>query len=581
MSRFRYLIRPLVVVTLVATAVSLAATTTSAQDLTVFRFTNTEANDSDWEVRISVESLGGCGEATGHGSASSDWLEATDEWGSVLDLECSYVFTAVARNDVDERGKVCDAVLVWGSGAPDQDELRTRDSARSNETDVSVRHKGPQRCDTAIVAAFSIDPEDVVQTLPASATDKALEARAERAVEVAKFKVNVRPEQSTKNSRGCNQTFSIELSGGTDGDVERSLPGIPEGSSCKFRATVSNPPGPFNVVNTDGLVFDTANAGTGGVLAVDLSSLLRLPYSRIAIIQDVTGSDNQGRASYKIDRSCAGVTSLPPAIVGGGGAGIITTPGGNVAATLTEGRFTVHSPNFANFGPGATYPAVARSVTSSVTSGCTVSVTISEVPSSCTILPGIAQTKTWTSGGDFDHFDFEFDIYCGRATPPPTTDGLPPPPGTGDSSGTSTGTGDTATTTTAPEAATDTVRLVARLLENGKIEFGLQQWQHDSSWSDRLFPRARLFPADTAVGRWLVSSTITLSVSDSATDFADDTHVRIIARKQSDGRVEFGLQQSDDGGTTWGEQLLPTRRYFPTGATALRWLGSSNITVDS
>ena len=62
---------------------------------------------------------------------------------------------------------------------------------------------------------------------------------------------------------------------------------------------------------------------------------------------------------------------------------------------------------------------------------------------------------------------------------------------------------------------------------------------------------------------------------------ADDTHVRIIARKQADGRVEFGLQQSDDGGTTWGERMLPTRRYFPTSATALRWLGSSNITVDS
>ena len=586
MSRFRYLIRPLVVVALVATTVSLAATTTSAQDLTVFRFTNTESANSDWEVRVSVESLGGCGEAEGHGSASSDWLEEGDEWGRVLDLECSYVFTAVARNDVTQRGKVCEAVLGWGVGSseqPEQDELRTRDSARGSEIDVSVQHDDALRCDTAIVVTFSIDPEDVVQPLPTSATDDSLELRAERAVKVTKFKVNVRPEPSTKNSRGCNQTFTIELSGGTDGELERSLPGIPEGSSCKFRATVSNAPEPFNVVDTDGIVFDTANAGTSGALDVDLSKLLRLPYARIAIIQDVTGSDNQGRASYKIDRSCAGVASLPPSIVGGGGAGIITTPGGNVASTLTEGRFTVHSPNFANFGPGATYPAVARSTTSSVVAGCTVSVTISEVPSSCTIVPGIAQTKTWRSGGSFDHFDFEFDIYCGESTPPPSTDGLPPSAGTGGSTGSSTDSSSTSTSTStstsAAESGSDTVRIVARLLEDGKIEFGLQQRQHDNSWDDRRFPRARLFPADTAVDRWLASSAITLRASESAGDFIEDIAVRIVARKLENGRVEFGLQQRADD-DSWGDRELPTQRFFPPTATVNRWLGSSTLTLD-
>ena len=32
--------------------------------------------------------------------------------------------------------------------------------------------------------------------------------------------------------------------------------------------------------------------------------------------------------------------------------------------------------------------------------------------------------------------------------------------------------------------------------------------------------------------------------------------------------------------TTWGERMLPQRRYFPTGATVLRWLDTSNITID-
>ena len=580
MSKIRYLTRPLVAVALVATAVSLAASTATAQQAVpvLYTFTNTADATSDaekdWEVRVSIQSFGGCGESDGYGSATSGWIDAGDPYAKLLHPNCSYTFTAVARNLSTQEGKVCNAQLAWGSATPDQDELRTRGST---ETTVSVKYETPLDCDSAIVATFSLDPEKVVEELPASGADPGLESRAQRAVEVSDFEVTVRPEASTKSGRGCDQTFDFDVSGGDDGEVEQSMPGIPDTQSCKFRATITEAPAPFKIVDTDGLVFNTS-AATNGALSVPLDSLVELAYARIAIIQDVTDSGNQGVASYKIERSCAGVAALPPSIVAGGGSGIYTTPGGKVVATLTEGRFTVHSDRFANFGPGATYLAAARSTTSSTIAGCTVSVTASEIPESCTVVPAATQTLTWSSSASFEHFDFEFDIYCGDSTPPPITPSLPPP--ASDSSGTSTG--DTATTTsTAPEAATDTVRLVARLLENGKIEFGLQQWQHDSTWSDRIFPRARLFPADTAVGRWLVSSAITLSVSESASDFADDTHVRIIARKQADGRVEFGLQQSDDGGTTWGERLLPTRRYFPASATALRWLGSSNITIDS
>ena len=535
----------------------------------VFTFTNAEDSTSDWEVRVSIQSFGGCGESDGYGSATSGWLDAGDPFGKVLNLECSYIFTAVARDQVSQKGKVCAAVLAWGTTTPDQDELRSRDTNRNAV--VSVAHKTPLDCDAAVVATFSLDPEKVVESLPASSADPGLETRAERAVEVTDFKVTVRPEASTKNGRGCDQTFEFDVSGGDDGEVEQSMPGIPDGQSCKFRATITDAPAPFTIVDTDGLTFDTQNA-SNGALPVPLDELVELAYARIAIIQDVTDSGSQGVASYKIERSCAGVAALPPSIVAGGGSGIYTTPGGKVVATLTEGRFTVHSDRFANFGPGATYLAAARSTTSSAIAGCTVSVTASEVPESCTVAPAATQTLTWTSNASFEHFDFEFDVYCGGSTPPPVTPSLPPP--AGDSAAPSTD-----GTSTVATAGTDDVRIVARLLDNGKIEFGLQQRQDNNAWGDRRFPRARLFPADSAVGRWLVSSAISLSVAESTNDFAEDIAVRIVARKRDDGRVEFGLQQRDNG--SWGERVLPPRRYFPQSATVERWLGSSEITLDT
>ena len=39
-----------------------------------------------------------------------------------------------------------------------------------------------------------------------------------------------------------------------------------------------------------------------------------------------------------------------------------------------------------------------------------------------------------------------------------------------------------------------TVRIVARKLDDGRIEFGLQQRQPDNTWGDRQLPRVRFFP---------------------------------------------------------------------------------------
>ena len=126
-------------------------------------------------------------------------------------------------------------------------------------------------------------------------------------------------------------------------------------------------------------------------------------------------------------------------------------------------------------------------------------------------------------------------------------------------------------------AGQDEVRIVARLLANEKVEFGLQQRQADDSWGDRRLPRVRFFPADASVGRWLSSSPITVRIA-AADAAARDAEVRIVARLLANGKIEFGLQprQADD---SWGDRQLPRVRFFPTGARVGRWLSSSPLTV--
>ena len=57
-----------------------------------------------------------------------------------------------------------------------------------------------------------------------------------------------------------------------------------------------------------------------------------------------------------------------------------------------------------------------------------------------------------------------------------------------------------------------------------------------------------------------------------------DGEVRIVARKHTDGRIEFALQQrqTDD---TWGDRQLPRSRFFPTTAATGRWLASTPLAV--
>lgn len=571
MTHLRLLARPLAVIALLATGLALAVSSPAGaqSDIKVIKFESAET-DADWEVQITTQALGGCNPTNARAGHVTSWLGPDEEDGEVLDPGvCNYRITAVARQ-VSNSGQLCTATVQWGSGGDPGASITTAN--RGTETTVVAEHATPAACSAQPVLAITIDPEDVVESLPLTATDSNLQARAERAAVITEFRVRVTPKSSSVNRSGCDQTLDFFVHG--DGEeVEKALGSIGSGVTCEFTIKVTEAPPPFVIAKPNGTSFSTADKNIStGQIEVDLSEHVQLPFNRIVIIQDVTNNPgNQGTASYKITSICAGVAALPP-IAAAGGSGIYTLPGGQTVASLNNGRFTVHSPNFANFGAGASYPAVATSTTSDEIGGCSVTATIDGLPAGCTLTGSASRTQTWTTANPIQNFDFEFDIYCG-GTRPPEPEVPPPPPPTDDSPEAP---GDDSSS--AAVTGTPNVRIVARLLDNGKIEFGLQQVLHDRTWGDRVFPRARLFPATTSVGRWLVSSAITLSAADSDDSFAEDVAVRIVARKLDNGRVEFGLQQRTNG--SWGERDLPRARYFPPTATVGRWLGSSTINLD-
>ena len=106
-----------------------------------------------------------------------------------------------------------------------------------------------------------------------------------------------------------------------------------------------------------------------------------------------------------------------------------------------------------------------------------------------------------------------------------------------------------------------TGRIVAQRLEDGRTEFG---WQ--PAGGERILPRARYFPADAQVDRWLNSSPVEV----------DGVEIgRINARLRDDGRIEFAFTPTD------GERIAPSARYFPVDARVGRWLRSTEIAISA
>ena len=102
---------------------------------------------------------------------------------------------------------------------------------------------------------------------------------------------------------------------------------------------------------------------------------------------------------------------------------------------------------------------------------------------------------------------------------------------------------------TAPaQAQSDEItgRIVARLLNDGRIEFG---WQ--PSGGERVLPRSRYFPANARVDRWLRSSPVEVGGAEIG---------RINVRLHGNGRIEFAFTPTNE------ERIQPSARYFPANA---------------
>ena len=114
------------------------------------------------------------------------------------------------------------------------------------------------------------------------------------------------------------------------------------------------------------------------------------------------------------------------------------------------------------------------------------------------------------------------------------------------------------------------VRISARNADDNEVEFALQQRDASGDWDERIQPRRRFFPDVDHTG-WLGSSVVQLE------RIEPSVNVRIIARKTASGSIEFGLQWAVPG-TSWGEQIFPSLRFFPD-VDHTRWLNSSAITI--
>ena len=109
-----------------------------------------------------------------------------------------------------------------------------------------------------------------------------------------------------------------------------------------------------------------------------------------------------------------------------------------------------------------------------------------------------------------------------------------------------------------PQPDSLTARVVARRLDDGRIEFALQ-----APDEPRILPDSRLFPRNAPLDRWLSASTIS---------YHGEPLGRIAARRLADGRTEFSFVTPD------GERLLPDSRRLPANPSE-GWKRSSEIDI--
>ncbi len=123
------------------------------------------------------------------------------------------------------------------------------------------------------------------------------------------------------------------------------------------------------------------------------------------------------------------------------------------------------------------------------------------------------------------------------------------------------------------------VRVTAQLLEDGGMEFAIQERREGEEWGERRLPQSRFLPGAAVVDRWLASSPLTASLPDAGADVVT-IEVRVATRLLEDGRMEFAVQERREG-EEWGERQLPQLRFFPANAEPDRWQASSPLDVSA
>ena len=372
---------------------------------------NDGKDDQRWQVQVTVGTLGSCVPKRGDVGYSSPWFDTGDSVGATLSIEeCVFSINALVRNALrpDCRFR---AELAWidnnGDVSGDYEEGSVLTASRPGAASrLSIRRAPGSGCATASETHFVLRGAEIVHDIPGASADPALTALARQAAEVAEFTVRVEPDypSGTAPPAGCDRTTDFTVGG--DGSRSSQVLRDNSAAACRLRAMIVGAPAHFDVAEGDNVGFDGALPN----IIIDLTSLVRLVPARIAIIQDVRGSGNRGTVTYTVSRSCGGVPVASPAATSAG-------------SELYEGRFTVHAPHQPVFGATAVYPAVATSTTSATVAGCSVTVTIGNVPAGCTVDGDRTRTLTWSASNPIEHFDFAFGIGCGAAVTAPAPTG--------------------------------------------------------------------------------------------------------------------------------------------------------------
>ena len=133
----------------------------------------------------------------------------------------------------------------------------------------------------------------------------------------------------------------------------------------------------------------------------------------------------------------------------------------------------------------------------------------------------------------------------------------------------------------APEELADhelEARILVQRHDDGDVEFVVQFRAAGEPWSESATPLQRFLPPGAEVDVWFASSPLTITANPDDPSARAAVLVRVVVQLLTDDRIEFALQQRHEG-ETWGERILPARRFFTPDAEVGRWLASSPVVV--